>query len=54
MEYVLIATNGQRFYFYIRECAELYKAIHGGEVYVRDADTGRIDWSANYARVKYG
>lgn len=54
MEYVLIATNGQRFYFYIRECAELYKAIHGGEVYVRDANTGRIDWSASYVRVKYG
>ena len=53
MGYILISTDGQRFYFYIYACAEIYKSIYGGEIYVRD-ETGKINWSDKYARVKYG
>lgn len=54
MKYVLITTNGQRFYFYIRECAEMYKVIHGGEVFTVDKETKMIVWRADHARAKYG
>ena len=54
MDFVLITASGQRFYFYIRQCAEVYKFIHGGEIFSVDRETGVINWRNEHARVKYG
>ena len=54
MEYVLITTKGKRFYFHVRECAEVYKVIHGGEIFLLDKETGVIRWRNENVRVKYG
>ncbi len=52
--FVLITSTGDRLYFYIKECAETYKSIHGGEVYKVDVDTGKIIWDSNVVKVKFG
>ena len=54
MEYVLITAKGKRFYFHVRECAEVYKVIHGGEIFLVDKETGVIRWRNENVRVKYG
>jgi len=54
MGFVLITSNGQRFYFYIRECAEIYKFIYGGEVFVINKHTKMIIWKSDQIEHKYG
>jgi hypothetical protein len=54
MQFVLITSTGDRLYFYIEECAEIYKSIHGGEIYNVDVKTGKIIWKDVNAILKYG
>lgn len=54
MQYVLITLAGDRIYFYIKECAEVYCQIHGGEVFNIDTRTNQIIWKDVNLKVKYG
>jgi len=54
MQFVLITSTGARLYFYIEECAEIYKSIHGGEVFNIDIRTNQIIWKDVSMRVNYG
>ena len=54
MHYVLITRKGERLYFYLEACAEIYKAIHGGEVFNIDRKTGKIIWKDVNINIKYG
>jgi hypothetical protein len=54
MQFVLITSTGDRLYFYIEECAEIYKSIHGGEIFNIDTRTNQIIWKDVNKMVKYG